>query len=184
MRRKLRPMILPVAAINFRLAFPAMQPLPYTRSCFVCGEFNPLGLQLKFETDGRIVRTRFVPRPEHVGFKQTIHGGLLATLLDEVMAWVCIVQTKRFGYCAELNVRFLRPARPGEVITATAQLDKNLRNKLFEAQAELRNPQDVVLATATGKYLPIKTPTVTDMMTDLIGDVSAIEVQNDANGLT
>ena len=160
-----------------------MQPLPYTRSCFVCGESNPIGLQLKFETDGRIVRTRFVPRPEHVGFKQTIHGGLLATLLDEIMAWVCIVQTRRFGYCAELNVRFLQPARPGAIITATAQLERNLRDKLFEARAELRNPQEIVLATATGKYLPIKTPTVTDMMTDLIGDISAIEGQTNVDGL-
>jgi len=161
-----------------------MKPLPYTRSCFVCGESNSIGLRLKFETDGRIVRTRFVPRPEHVGFKQTIHGGLLATLLDEIMAWVCIVRTKRFGYCAELNVRFLQPARPGEVITATAQLDRNLRNKLFEAQAELRNPHDVLLATATGKYLPIKVPTVTDMMTDLVGDMSVIEGQAAPGDLT
>jgi len=161
-----------------------MQPLPYTRSCFVCGESNPIGLQLKFETDGRIVQTRFVPRPEHVGFKQTIHGGLLATLLDEIMAWVCIAQTKRFGYCAELNVRFLQPARPGEVITATAQLVNNLKNKLFEARAELRNPQNVVLATATGKYLPIKTPTVADMMSDLIGNISAIEGQTNPGSLT
>ncbi len=161
-----------------------MQPLPYTRSCFVCGEFNPLGLQIKFETDGRIVRTRFVPRPEHVGFKQTIHGGLLATLLDEIMAWVCIVRTKRFGYCAELNVRFLHPARPEETIIATGRLDRNVRYKLFEASAELRNAQDVVLATATGKYLPIKAPTVTDMMTDLIGDASVISEQATPGNLT
>ena len=151
-----------------------MQPLPYTRSCFVCGESNPIGLQLKFETDGRLVRTVFVPKAEHVGFKQTIHGGLLATLLDEIMAWACIAQTKRFGYCAELNVRFLQTARPGEEITATGELVNNLRNKLFEARAELRNAQNVVLATATGKYLAIKTPMVTDMLTDLIGNVEAI----------
>ena len=161
-----------------------MQPLPYTRSCFVCGESNPIGLQLKFETDGRIVRTRFVPKPEHVGFKQTIHGGLLATLLDEIMAWACIAQTKRFGYCAELNVRFVQTARPGDEITATGELVNNLRNKLFEARAELRNSRDVVLATATGKYLAIKTPTVTDMMTDLIGNISAIEGQSNPGSLT
>ncbi|MBI3851847.1 MAG: PaaI family thioesterase [Verrucomicrobia bacterium] len=157
-----------------------MQPLPYTRSCFVCGESNPIGLRLKFETDGRIVRTCFVPKPEHVGFKQTIHGGLLATLLDEIMAWACIAQTKRFGYCAELNVRFVQTARPGEAITATAELVNNARNKLFETRGELRNSQNAVLATATGKYLAIKTPTVTDMMADLIGNVEAIAGQTGA----
>ena len=56
-----------------------MKLLPHTRSCFVCGEANPAGLKLRFETDGRLVQTCFVPRPEHVGFRQTVHGGLVAT---------------------------------------------------------------------------------------------------------
>src|ERR1043165_7802872 len=99
-----------------------MQTLPHTRSCFVCGESNPVGLNLRFETDGRLVTARFTPRPEHIGFKQVIHGGLIATVLDEIMVWVCAVRTKRFAYCAELNVRFVSPARPGEPVIATAAL--------------------------------------------------------------
>ena len=65
-----------------------MLKLPHTRSCFVCGLNNPLGLKLDFETDGRIVRAHFAPRPEHVGFRETVHGGLIATVLDEAMVWV------------------------------------------------------------------------------------------------
>jgi len=91
-----------------------MLKLPHTKSCFVCGLNNPLGLKLDFETDGQIVRARFVPRPEHVGFKETMHGGLISTVLDEAMVWVIGVRTKRFSYCAELNVRFVQPARPNE----------------------------------------------------------------------
>src|ERR1043166_7562515 len=64
-----------------------MRTLPHTHSCFVCGESNPVGLKLRFETDGRIVQTRFVPRAEHVGFRQTVHRGIIATLLDQIMAW-------------------------------------------------------------------------------------------------
>ena len=91
-----------------------MLKLPHTKSCFVCGLNNPLGMKLDLETDGQIVRARFAPRPEHVGFTETIHGGLIATVLDEAMVWVVGVRTKRFSYCAELNVRFLQPARPHE----------------------------------------------------------------------
>jgi len=132
-----------------------MQTLPHTKSCFVCGESNPIGLRLRFETDGRLVRAVFTPRPEHAGFRQVVHGGLLATLLDEIMVWACAVQTRRFAFCAEMNVRYVQPARPGETITATGELTGNRRNRLFEAAATLRNAKDVVLATATGKYLPI-----------------------------
>jgi len=133
-----------------------MWKLPHTKSCFVCGLHNLSGLKLDFETDGTFVRTRFAFRPEHAGFKQTVHGGLISTVLDEVMVWACGVQTKRFAYCAELTVRFLQSIRPGQPLTATGELEVNRRNKLFEARGELRDQQGAVLATATGKYLPIK----------------------------
>jgi uncharacterized protein (TIGR00369 family) len=147
-----------------------MKLLPHTRSCFVCGESNPAGLKLRFETDGRLVQTRFVPRAEHVGFRQTVHGGLTATLLDEIMVWACAVQTKRFAFCAELKVRFLNPVRPGEALVASGELVSNRRGKLFEARAELRDQAGCVLASASGKYLPIKPGEVADMVTDFIED--------------
>lgn len=150
-----------------------MQTLPHTKSCFVCGDANPLGLQLRFETDGQIVRAQFTPRIEHNGFKQTVHGGLLATLLDEIMVWACAVQTKRFAYCAELTVRFQNPARPGETLMATGELVGNRRNKLFEAKGELRRPQGLVVASATGKYLPIPDSALPDLFADIVGDASA-----------
>jgi uncharacterized protein (TIGR00369 family) len=147
-----------------------MRTLPHTHSCFVCGESNPVGLKLRFETDGRIVQTRFVPRAEHVGFRQTVHGGIIATLLDEMMAWACAVQTRRFAYCAELSVRFVRPLRPDEPVTALGELIANRRNKLFEAKAELRNQAGLVLAEATGTYVPVRDADATEMATDLVGD--------------
>ena len=147
-----------------------MQVLPHTRSCFVCGESNPLGLQLRFGTNGRIVRAEFTPRPEHIGFKQIVHGGIVATLLDEIMVWACAVQTKQFAFCAELNVRFQQPLRPGEKTVATAELANNRRNRIFEAKAALCHTNGNVLATATGKYLPIKAADAAEMMRELIGD--------------
>ncbi len=147
-----------------------MKELPHTRSCFVCGESNPIGLKLRFQTDGRIVQCRFVPRAEHVGFRQTVHGGLLATLLDEVMVWACAVQTRRFAFCAELKVRYLNPVQPNQEVRASAELAANRRDRIFEAQAELRNAAGLVLAAATGKYLPIKHADLSEMVTDLVGD--------------
>ena len=136
-----------------------MKVLPHTHSCFVCGESNSLGLKLRFETDGRVVRTRFTPRPEHIGFKQVVHGGILATLLDEIMVWACAVRTKRFAFCAELKVRFVNPARPGEEIIALAELVANRREKIFEAKAGLQDSNGKVLATASGKYWPLASRT-------------------------
>ena len=143
-----------------------MMKLPHTKSCFVCGLNNPLGLKLDFETDGQIVRARFTPRPEHVGFRETIHGGIISTVLDEAMVWAIGVRTKRFAYCAELNVRFLQPARPNEELVVVAELVDNRRNKLFQAKAELQHPRGAVHAAATGKYLPIKEDNLAEMLSD------------------
>jgi uncharacterized protein (TIGR00369 family) len=152
----------------------AMRVLPHTRSCFVCGESNASGLNIRFETDGQVVRAHFLPRPEHVGFKQTIHGGIIATLLDEIMVWGCAVATRRFAYCAELNVRFVNPLRPGEEVLAIGEMISNRRNKIFEAKGEIRNLAGTLLASATAKYLPLKEIDAAEMLADFVGDTSGL----------
>lgn len=149
-----------------------MKALPHTRSCFVCGDANPHGFNLRSETDGAVVRAHFTFRAEHVGFKQTVHGGLTATLLDEIMTWACAVQARRFAFCAELNVRYLQPVRPGQPIVASAELLSNRRGRLFEAKAELQSQAGILLATATGKYLPLKDADAAGMAADFLGDLS------------
>ncbi len=156
--------------VLFPSSVAAMKELPHTQSCFVCGESNPIGFNLRSETDGRIVRMHFVPKHEHVGFAGIVHGGLIATLLDEVMVWACAVQTRRFAFCAELNVRYLEPLRPGERTVLTAELISNRRDRVFEAQAEIASESGVVFAKATGKYLPVKNTDITELTADFIGD--------------
>ena len=86
------------------------------------------------------------------------------------MVWACAVNTKRFAFCAELNVRFQNPMRPGEQNFATAELVENRRGKIFEAKGELRNDAGEILASATGKYLPIKEEMAVEMAEDFVGD--------------
>lgn len=151
-----------------------MRELPHTHSCFVCGESNPLGMKLRFETDGRIVQTRFHPRPEHIGFKNVVHGGLIATVLDEIMVWACAVQTGQFAFCAELNLRYLNPLPPGEDVVVTGELMANRGDRIFEAQAAVKNLRGQALARAKWKYLPVKTAELTEMLTDVVGDMDLV----------
>jgi acyl-coenzyme A thioesterase PaaI-like protein len=151
-----------------------MRELPHTHSCFVCGESNAAGLKLRFETDGKIVQSRFAPCAHHVGFKDTVHGGLITTVLDEIMVWACAVTTRKFAWAAELNVRFVAPLHPGEKAVAIGELVANRREKIYEAKGELRNAAGLVVASATGKYLPIKDADIKDLLADLVGDTSAL----------
>lgn len=150
------------------------QTLPRTRSCFVCGIANPRGLNLAFTTDGRIVTARFRPRAEHIGFKGVVHGGLVSTVLDEAMVWACGVRTGRFAYCAELSVRFRHPVPPEGELQVVGELTDNHRDKLYLARADLRDAADTLMASATGKYMPLPPETLTGMLDDFVGDIRAV----------
>ena len=124
---------------------------------------------MRFETDGKIVTAKFIPLPEYIGFKGVVHGGLIATVLDEIMVWACAVQTKRFAFCAEMNVRFLNPMSPGSEVTVIGELVSNRKERIFEAKGSARAADGTLLAESTGKYLPIKGDT-SQIVTDFVGD--------------
>ena len=147
-----------------------MKELPHTHSCFVCGESNAHGLKLRFHAEGRVVTTKFRPGPEHIGFKGVVHGGLTATVLDEIMVWACLVATRKFAFCAELKVRYLRPLVPGEEVRVTSELVANHKGRIFEAKATMHNAAGTVLVQASGKYMPLKDVDGVKMAGDFIGD--------------
>jgi uncharacterized protein (TIGR00369 family) len=149
-----------------------LKPLPRTRGCFVCGMENRAGLNLSFQNEGEAVRGSWVPRPEFAGYKDVIHGGLTATVLDEVMTWACAVAARRFCYCAELSVRYLRPVHPGEALTLRAILTSNRRGRIFEASGEVTDAHGQIRASARGKYLAIPAEALSDMAGDFVGDAS------------
>jgi acyl-coenzyme A thioesterase PaaI-like protein len=156
-----------------------MKELPHTHSCFVCGDANPLGLKLRFETDGRVVRASFRPCEHHVGFKGVVHGGITATVLDEIMVWACAVSTRRFAYCAELNVRYLMPLAPQVEMVVTGELVENRKGRIFEAKAVLSDATGKGYVAATGKYLPVKDADVSQLVTDFVGDASWLQLPPD-----
>src|SRR5450631_1264408 len=80
--------------------------LPHTAGCFVCGRDNPLGLRLCsfVDPDTGNVQTTFTPQPHHIGFDNITHGGILATLLDELMVWSAIWVSRKACVAGELTL--------------------------------------------------------------------------------
>jgi len=147
-----------------------MKELPHTLSCFVCGEANPHGLKMRFHTDGRVVTAQFRPCADHVGFQGVVHGGLTATVLDEIMVWACVVATRKFAFCAELKVRYLRPLAPGAEVVVTSELVADRKGRILEAKAAIHHATGYPLVHATGKYMPLREVDSTEMLRDFVGD--------------
>ena len=90
--------------------------LPWTRSCFVCGQDNPHGLHLRSRIENGRVMLDYTPREADLGYKHIVHGGIAITLLDEVMTWASIVAARRICVAAELATRLKKPIRVGQTL--------------------------------------------------------------------
>jgi acyl-coenzyme A thioesterase PaaI-like protein len=131
--------------------------LPHTPNCLVCGRSNPHGLHLSLHVDPEtgVVTTALTPTADHIGFEGIVHGGVLATVLDEAMVWAATWAGKRFCLAGELAVRFREVARPGDSLLCTTRIDL-ARSKLITTTGLITRPSDnASIATATGKYIPL-----------------------------
>jgi uncharacterized protein (TIGR00369 family) len=130
--------------------------LPHTRGCVVCGRDNTLGLKLSLFVNPvtGVVRVHYTPRAPHIGFEGVVHGGVLATVIDEAMVWAATWAGKRFCLCGEMTVRYRAPAAVGRGLVVEARVE-SARPRLIQAVAEIRDAAGEVVASASGKYVPL-----------------------------
>lgn len=99
-----------------------VEPTKYP-NCFGCGESNPIGLRLKYRREGDRLRTEFMPGDVHQGWPGIVHGGIITTLLYEVMENFPYYQGIK-AMMRGMETRFRRPASTGEIIVATSWLSE------------------------------------------------------------
>ncbi|HID93464.1 MAG TPA: PaaI family thioesterase [bacterium (Candidatus Stahlbacteria)] len=119
--------------------------------CFACGDRNPFGLKLKFKIKEDRVETQFTPKEYHQGYNGIMHGGIMATLLDEALIWAAHARGIK-GVTAWLEIRLKKPVSTGEEIKIEAKI-LNSKGNIFYAEAIAKNFDDSVLATAKGKIV-------------------------------
>ena len=115
--------------------------------CFACGKDNPIGLKLKFIENDDSYTTTFTGGLEHQSYDGIMHGGLVSTLLDEVMARY--INIKGFNaVTARLEVRYRHPTPIHQPLNVTANIVSQ-RGKLYELKSVITLPDGTV--TAEGK---------------------------------
>jgi len=126
-----------------------------TNKCFGCGGANERGMQLTFEQDdaARRIRGVFKVAPEYQGGPGFVHGGIVATLLDEVMAKVSRFE-KDYAVTGELNVEYLKPVPVGEELTVEGW-EVGRDGRIRRREGEIRNAAGVVLARGMGKFIEV-----------------------------
>jgi uncharacterized protein (TIGR00369 family) len=120
-------------------------------NCFACGGQNPIGMRLEIELGEGSARTEWRAGADYVGWEDKIHGGILATLLDEVMAWAPS-SFDSWAVTAEMHLRYRAPANPGELLIAEARVTRRKR-RIYDVHGEVRGDGGRLIAEADGRFL-------------------------------
>ncbi len=96
---------------------------PDADGCFVCGPANPIGLKIAFRLDGDVCRAEFTPQSAHQGYDGVTHGGIVFSVLDDVMANWLFLQGVR-AYSAKSEIRYRDPLPVGTPLLLEGRLKK------------------------------------------------------------
>ena len=100
-------------------------------NCFACAPWNPCGLKMEFYEDGDEVVSIWTPSDNYQGWFKTLHGGIQATLIDEVSGWFVNRKLQLAGMTTNLNIRYRKsiPTGADEKIEIRVRL-KEMRRDL------------------------------------------------------
>jgi uncharacterized protein (TIGR00369 family) len=121
-------------------------------NCFACGTLNTHGLHLELHAGGERCWTALSLDRRFEGWEGIAHGGILCTILDEVMAWA-LVDHDLWGVTARMTVDFKRPVRIGTPIIGEGRV-MAVRRRLVDAEGLILDAADgTVLARSTATYV-------------------------------
>jgi len=129
-----------------------LKPNP-TNLCFGCGGANQRGMQLAYEQDdqARRIRGNFRLGAEYQGGAGFIHGGIIATVLDEVMGKVCRFRGVH-AVTAELTIEYLKPV-PVDADLLVEGYEAEMTGRNLFMVGEIRNVAEQVLARGKGRFV-------------------------------
>lgn len=139
--------------------------------CFVCGQRNPYGLHLVFRQEDDSIVADFQPREEHQGFPGIIHGGIIASLLDETLGRTSLLGKRpEWTMTGRLEIRYRRYVPYGPLLRVRAKLDGE-RQRMMQTSGllTLAGDESQVLAEAKGTFMTLAPELIDTILQDYPG---------------
>lgn len=130
-------------------------PKPEGHTCFACGTANSIGMNLRFYLEGDWVCTDVSLRKDYEGWENMAHGGIISTLLDEVMSWSILYFKRIFFVTRRMEVKYVRPVLVGVLLHARGKLLQAEDERFIHVHAEILNGERQVLARAKGEFVEL-----------------------------
>ena len=128
--------------------------LQYSNKCFACGKDNPIGLKLDIKLDEDAAITHFELNENYVGWDNIVHGGIIATILDEVMAWISIYKDY-WVVTKELKVQYKLPVKINTKYKAVGRI-KKVEGRYVYCEAFIIDEKGKIYSKGEGIYAVLK----------------------------
>jgi uncharacterized protein (TIGR00369 family) len=156
-----------------------LRPFPTYPRCPVCGDpaANPAALGVRWYYDdeaARVVGT-FTASGNHAGYADSVHGGIIASLLDECLAWACAVGRGTYFVTGELTLKYKRAAPLGDAI-AISGVVVEARGPYVRAAGDVKLADATVIATASGTFAAMPRETALRLRAALVVSPDALDV--------
>jgi acyl-coenzyme A thioesterase PaaI-like protein len=124
--------------------------------CFGCSPRNPVGMALTMVrlADGRVASYNTFSE-EYASYPGVVHGGIVATLVDEVMGDLVALDHGLLAFLVTLRTRMMLPLRTGVRYCTAARIAK-ISNGLLHTEADVTGPDGEIRVTASATYQPIR----------------------------
>jgi acyl-coenzyme A thioesterase PaaI-like protein len=129
------------------------QKIEAATRCFACGPDNPIGLQIRFTMDDKgVCNGSFTANENHVGYQNTVHGGIIYAALDDVMANVLYLQNRK-AHTARCEIRYRQALEVGQTINLRGWIDSE-RRRLIVLKGEARLAEGgTVIADCESRFM-------------------------------
>jgi acyl-coenzyme A thioesterase PaaI-like protein len=122
------------------------------RRCFACGSANPVGLKMRFYRVDRAVYSDIQLAKHFEGWENMAHGGIISTILDEVMSWALICFRKSLFVTRKMELKYVRPVPLNTSLRARGRVMDEDRGPLIKARGELFDGSGRILARSVGEF--------------------------------
>lgn len=113
-------------------------------NCFACAPSNPCGLKMEFYEDGDDIVSLWTPGDNYQGWLDTLHGGIQATLMDEIGGWIIARKFQTSGMTTNLNIKYKKPIPTGKNVTIEIRgRVKEVKRMFVFIEAEIRYDGEV-----------------------------------------
>jgi len=129
-----------------------LEPIAWDQRCFGCGSNNPSGLHMQFFRKNDAV-VSWLSIPDHLcGWAGVAHGGVICTILDEVMSWTAMHLVRRLILTRSMEVTFLKPVATGRRVKTVGRLESRINDRQATLRAHIEDESGVCCARSRGTF--------------------------------